>query len=116
MAAACVVLALGVDTAAPAFVALVLVVLGAGAGIVVPLVTSELLGSVDRRHSGVAAATLNSSRQTGSVVGVALFGALIAGSSLVTGAGLALVISVVVLGGAGMATAGLPGLPRLSDR
>lgn len=109
MAAACLALRLGVDTDAPATVAMVLVALGAGAGIVVPLVTSEVLGSVDRRHSGVAAATLNSSRQTGSVVGVALFGALIAGSDLVTGAGLSLIVSCLVLLAAGLATSGLPG-------
>jgi DHA2 family methylenomycin A resistance protein-like MFS transporter len=108
MAAACVALRLGADTAGPVSVAVVLVALGGGAGIVVPLVTAELLGSVDRRHSGVAAATLNSSRQTGSVVGVALFGALIASSSLVAGAGLALVISVGALIAAGAAAARLP--------
>jgi DHA2 family methylenomycin A resistance protein-like MFS transporter len=53
-----------------------LVVLGASIGLIVPLITSELLGSVDRSRSGIASGTLNTMRQTGSVVGVALLGAL----------------------------------------
>lgn len=55
----------------------------ASIGVIVPLMTSEILGSVDRSYSGVASGTLNTARQTGSVIGVALFGSLIgaAGSS-----------------------------------
>jgi MFS transporter, DHA2 family, methylenomycin A resistance protein len=49
---------------------------GAAIGLIVPLITSELLGSVDRSRSGVASGTLNTLRQTGSVVGVALLGSL----------------------------------------
>jgi len=44
----------------------------------------------------------------GAAVLVALFGALIAGSSLVSGAGLALVVSVIALVGAGIAAIRLP--------
>ena len=53
------------------------VVLGAGLGLIVPAMTAALLGSVDRTRSGVASGTLNTARQTGSVIGVALFGSLI---------------------------------------
>jgi DHA2 family methylenomycin A resistance protein-like MFS transporter len=49
---------------------------GGAIGLIVPLITSELLGSVDRSRSGVASGTLNTLRQTGSVVGVALLGSL----------------------------------------
>jgi MFS transporter, DHA2 family, methylenomycin A resistance protein len=56
-----------------------LVALGAAAGSIIPVLTSELLGSVDRTRSGVAAGTLNTLRQTGSAIGVALFGSLLAG-------------------------------------
>jgi len=42
--------------------------------------TASLLGSVDRTRSGIAAGTLNSARQTGRMIGVALFGSLIAGN------------------------------------
>ncbi len=58
-------------------VALQLVALGGGLGLLVPPLTSTLLGSVEKSRSGVAAGVLNSTRQTGSVLGVALFGSLI---------------------------------------
>jgi hypothetical protein len=43
--------------------------------------TSTLFGSVDKSRSGIAAGVLNSTRQTGSVLGVALFGWLIGQAS-----------------------------------
>jgi MFS transporter, DHA2 family, methylenomycin A resistance protein len=53
---------------------------------------------VDKSRSGVAAGVLNSTRQTGSVLGVALFGSLCgAAGAFTTGARIALVISVVLL-------------------
>jgi MFS transporter, DHA2 family, methylenomycin A resistance protein len=70
-----------------------LVVVGLGLGLIVPVMTSALLGSVDHEHSGVASGTLNTARQTGSVIGVGLFGSLAAGH-LVSGLRLALIISV----------------------
>ena len=60
-----------------------LTALGVGVGLVVPTFTVQLLGSVDRRRVGVASGTLNTLRQTGSAVGVALFGSLLAGSARV---------------------------------
>ncbi len=85
-------LVIGPDTAYATIVAQ-LVVVGAGLGLIVPVMTSALLGSVDRGHSGVASGTLNTARQTGSVVGVGLFGSLAAGH-LVSGLRLALMISI----------------------
>jgi len=74
---------------------------GAGLGLLVPPLTSMLLGSVARSRSGIAAGVLNATRQTGSVIGVALFGALVAPpSDFIAGARLALVISVALLAGA----------------
>jgi DHA2 family methylenomycin A resistance protein-like MFS transporter len=55
-----------------------LLALGGGLGLLVPPLTSMLLGSVARERSGIASGVLNSARQTGSVIGVALFGALVA--------------------------------------
>jgi DHA2 family methylenomycin A resistance protein-like MFS transporter len=55
-----------------------LLAIGAGIGLTVPPMTSVLLGSVEKRMSGIASGVLNSSRQVGSVFGVALFGSLIA--------------------------------------
>ena len=70
-----------------------LVAVGFGLGVIVPVMTSALLGSVDPGHSGVASGTLNTARQTGSVIGVGLFGSLAAGH-LVSGLRLALIISI----------------------
>jgi DHA2 family methylenomycin A resistance protein-like MFS transporter len=71
-----------------------LVAIGFGLGLIVPVMTAQLLGSVDRSRSGIASGTLNTARQTGSVIGVALFGSLIAGGRhLVSGLHLALVIA-----------------------
>lgn len=72
-----------------------LVLLGGGLGLLVPPMTGTLMGSVDRSRSGVAAGTLNSSRQAGSVLGVAVFGSLVAERSrFLTGFHTALVISL----------------------
>ncbi len=82
----------GPHTAFPALVAQ-LVALGFGLGLIVPVITASLLGSVERSRSGIASGTLNTARQTGSVIGVALFGSLIAGDRLVDGLHVALVIA-----------------------
>ncbi len=78
-----------------AFVTVVaqVVALGFGLGLIVPVMTAALLGSVERSRSGIASGTLNTARQTGSVIGVALCGSLIAGGRLVDGLHAALVIA-----------------------
>ena len=81
-----------------AFVWVQLVALGGGLGLLVPPMTAMLLGSVDKQHSGIASGVLNSARQTGSVVGVALFGALVAkGPGFIAGLKLSLVIAAALL-------------------
>ena len=81
-----------------AFVTLVaqLTAMGFGLGLIVPVMTASLLGSVERSRSGIASGTLNTARQTGSVIGVALFGSLIAGGRLVGGLHVALVVAAVL--------------------
>jgi MFS transporter, DHA2 family, methylenomycin A resistance protein len=81
-----------------------LLLMGAGLGLLVPPLTSELLGSVDKSRSGLAAAVLNSARQTGSVLGVALFGSLIgrpdaflAGAHEALGIGAALLLATTAV-------------------
>jgi MFS transporter, DHA2 family, methylenomycin A resistance protein len=75
-----------------------LVAMGAGLGLLVPPLTSALLGSVEKGRSGVAAGVLNSTRQTGSVLGVALFGSLIEGThNFIYGARAALIVSALLL-------------------
>lgn len=74
-----------------------LVAMGAGLGLLVPPLTSTLLGSVDRKRSGIAAGVLNSTRQTGSVIGVAMFGSLVGRTAFILGARESLVISAILL-------------------
>jgi len=93
---------LGLLTVAPGTsfwtVGLQLVALGGGLGLLVPPLTATLLGSVEKSRSRIAAGVLNSTRQTGSVLGVALFGSLIGQSSeFMAGTHAALAISAAVL-------------------
>jgi MFS transporter, DHA2 family, methylenomycin A resistance protein len=75
-----------------------LVIIGCGLGLLVPPLTSTLLGSVEKSRSGIAAGVLNATRQTGSVLGVALFGSLAGqADALLAGAHASLVISAGLL-------------------
>jgi len=75
-----------------------LIAISAGLGLLVPPLTSTLLGSVEKSRSGIAAGVLNATRQTGSVLGVAVFGALVGQSSaFIAGLHAALIISAGVL-------------------
>ena len=81
-----------------------LVAMGGGLGLLVPPLTSALLGSDEKSRSGVAAGVFNSTRQAGSVIGVALFGSLIERTNaFMSGVHAALIISaalLIVAGGA----------------
>jgi len=86
--------------------------MGGGLGMLVPPLTSALLGSVEKARSGLAAGVLNSTRQTGSVLGVALFGSLIGQTNaFLFGARAALIISAVLLIAAAAAIA-IGGRPK----
>ena len=75
-----------------------LIAISGGLGLLVPPLTSTLLGSVEKSRSGIAAGVLNATRQTGSVLGVALFGSLIGKSSaFMAGTHASLMISAGVL-------------------
>src|ERR1700735_1870793 len=75
-----------------------LAIIGGGLGLLVPPLTSTLLGSVEKPRSGIAAGVLNATRQTGSVLGVALFGALVGQpDTFMRGAHLSLAISAAFL-------------------
>ncbi|WGR92853.1 MFS transporter [Bradyrhizobium sp. ISRA443] len=79
-------------------ICLQLIAMSGGLGLLVPPLTSTLLGSVEPQRSGIAAGVLNATRQTGSVLGVALFGSLVSRSSaFITGLHAALLISAGVL-------------------
>jgi DHA2 family methylenomycin A resistance protein-like MFS transporter len=75
-----------------------MIAISGGLGLLVPPLTSTLLGSVEKARSGIAAGVLNATRQTGSVLGVALFGSLVASDdAFVTGLHQSLIISAAVL-------------------
>ena len=75
-----------------------LVAIGGGLGLLVPALTSALLGTVEKARSGVASGVLNATRQTGSVLGVALFGSFVGKTdTFLQGARLSLIISAIVL-------------------
>jgi DHA2 family methylenomycin A resistance protein-like MFS transporter len=79
-----------------------LTIIGAGLGLLVPPLTSTLLGSVEKSRSGIAAGVLNSTRQTGSVLGVALFGSLAGqANAFMAGTHWSLIISACLLLAAG---------------
>jgi DHA2 family methylenomycin A resistance protein-like MFS transporter len=69
---------------------------GIGGGLVVPAMSSAVLEAVEPEYAGVASAGLNTARQVGGAVGVALFGTLVAGSFL-PGLRLSLLIAALAL-------------------
>jgi DHA2 family methylenomycin A resistance protein-like MFS transporter len=83
-----------------------------GIGLAVPAMTSALLGTVPKERGGLASGILNTIRQVAGAIGVAAFGALIAGS-LVHGMqaafALAAVLLLVAAAMAGMVRAGPSG-------
>jgi MFS transporter, DHA2 family, methylenomycin A resistance protein len=72
-----------------------LITWGIGLGVLVPSMTATLLGAVETSRSGIASGALNTGRQTGSVIGVALFGAL-ANGHLIDGLRLSLILSIAL--------------------
>jgi MFS transporter, DHA2 family, methylenomycin A resistance protein len=75
-----------------------MIAISGGLGLLVPPLTSTLLGSVEKSRSGIAAGVLNATRQTGSVLGVALFGSLVGRpGAFMAGTRASLVISAAVL-------------------
>ncbi|MBN3824037.1 MFS transporter [Burkholderia sp. Ac-20384] len=69
----------GIGATTPAWLAVApMLAIGFASGFISPAATSPALGTIDRRRAGVAAAALNAARQSGSALGVAIFGACIA--------------------------------------
>jgi len=59
--------------------ALAMPLIGFAAGLVTPAATTAMMGTVEKSRAGVAAGVMNAARQTGAALGVAVFGALVAG-------------------------------------
>jgi len=77
-----------------------LALIPAGMGLAVPAMTTSILSAVDKSQAGTASAVLNTARQVGGAMGVAIYGALIAGSDPaagIHGIELALTVSTALL-------------------
>jgi MFS transporter, DHA2 family, methylenomycin A resistance protein len=72
----------------------------AGMGLAVPAMTTAILSGVDRDRSGTASAVLNSARQVGGAIGVAVFGGLVSGvtaGQITTGLNIAALLAAALL-------------------
>ncbi|WP_369201472.1 MFS transporter [Streptomyces sp. PU-14G] len=58
-------------------IALVFSALGTGMGLAIAPTTAAALGSVERQHSGIASGVVNSARQAGNTLGIAVLGSII---------------------------------------
>ncbi len=80
---------IGVAASTPMWlIGVILAPIGVGCGLSIPPLTSQMLDTVDGELAGLASGTFNAGRQVGGAVGVAVFGALLAGpgrSALVDG-------------------------------
>ena len=99
-----------------ALLAAALVLAGTGLGFAVPSVIVVLLDAIPADQAGMGAGLLNSSRQVGGTLAVAVFGALISNrASFLPGMRASLLIAVVVLAAASMAAFTLPGPRRENE-
>ncbi|MFJ6543911.1 MFS transporter [Streptomyces sp. NPDC091385] len=88
---------LGVGTSTPTVAAaLLLVPLALGCALAIPALTAVMLDAVPAGRSGLAAGVLNAARQVSGGLGIAVFGALMAGG-FVTGLRMGLAICVAAL-------------------
>jgi DHA2 family methylenomycin A resistance protein-like MFS transporter len=107
------VLALASTTDSFAFLALGFLLIPTGMGLAVPAMTTTVLSAVDKSRSALAAAILNTARQSAGAIGVAVFGALAHGDAQHIGTGLRItcVVAMIALGCAAIAAARLDGVP-----
>ncbi len=76
------------------------ILIPAGIGLAVPAMTTAILSTVDRARSGTASAVLNTARQVGGALGVAVFGALVSGvtaNQIVRGLNIAAITAAALL-------------------
>lgn len=96
---------------APLLVALLTIPVGLAGALAVPSLTAMLIGNVPGERAGTAAGVLNTVRQVGAAIAVAVFGALVATQdSFQIGMRASLIIGMVVLVATAVAT--LVALPR----
>ncbi len=112
MATALVILSLAAE-ASPLVIAGIMIVVTIGGAIGVPTMTALILDGVPAERAGTASGALNTSRQVGAALAVAVFGALVGhGSDFLGGMRMGLVIAAVVLLTAATAAVALRGEAR----
>ena len=91
---------------APTWVlSLLTILVGFGSSLAVPTMTALLLGSVPAERAGTASGVLNTCRQVGGALAVALFGALVANpNTFLSGMQVSLVLAAVLLLGTAVAS------------
>ena len=70
---------------------------GSGMAFAMPAATSAAVASAPAEHVGIAGGAINAARQTGSAVGVAVLGALVAGEGVLTGLHRAVLVAVTII-------------------
>jgi DHA2 family methylenomycin A resistance protein-like MFS transporter len=88
-----------------------LMAIGFGTAYTMPAATAATIDAVPSHQAGVASGTLNSSRQIGSTLGIAVFGTIVASTTFMTGYHLSVLIGGIVFGLAAGVT--LWAIPRL---
>ena len=83
--------------ATPLLVALVMVPVGVGGSFTVPPIIPLVMDHVPAENAGTASGVINTARQVGGSLGVAIYGALLAGHDFMAGLRLGLGITAVVL-------------------
>ena len=94
-----------------------MVLVGLGGPLVMPMTTALLLGQVPPAQAGTASGVFNTSRQVGGALAVAVFGALLAHrATFIPGERLALFIAAAVALSAAVASLSLDGLAASSRK
>jgi len=91
-------------------IAALLIPMGVGLGFAVPSLTAVVLNDIAPERAGMAAGVLNSLRQTGGALAVAVFGALVAHrTAFITGMHVSLLIAAIAVLATAAAAMTLPG-------
>lgn len=105
-------LSLAAGAAPVALLSLLMVSVGLGAAFSIPTMTALLVGSVPAELVGTASGVLNTFRQFGGALAIAIFGTLIAGRGhFLAGMEMSLVIAAVLLAAAGAGALSLRSAP-----
>ena len=81
-----------------------LMAIGFGTAYTMPAATAATIDAAPSRQAGVASGTLNASRQIGSTLGIAIFGAIVASTAFMTGYHLSVIIGGTVFALAAVVT------------